>query len=144
MGSSASSSVSGTSASSGSDHFIAGNTSTEQQQQLVELAQAPSDGQRPRTLSSLVWLHFEPGAAVAKRNKNYMRTVHMQYSETDKLSARSVRCGRRFSYIVKRGERTPSTEGMLQHIKTKHPQLYRTTTKISSYSVTTKENRAAG
>jgi len=64
--SSVSSCVIGTSASSS-----AGNTSTKLLQQLVQSAQAPSDGQRPRTLSSPVWLHFEPYSIEANGKKTF-------------------------------------------------------------------------
>ena len=44
---------------------------------------------------------------------------------------RSARCG----------ARSLNTEGMQQHVNTKHPQVYETIMKTSSHSATTKEYR---
>ena len=71
----ASSSVSGTSASSDSGASNAGNTSAKQQQQLVQLTQVPSDGQRHRTLSSPLCLYFEPCTPDTSWKKNFACTV---------------------------------------------------------------------
>ena len=46
-----------------------------------------------------------------------------------------------FSYVVKRGERSPSSGGMLQYNETKYLQVYEKMMKIGSHSSTTKEDR---
>lgn len=64
----------------------------------------------------------------------------MQYPVTDKFPASSVRCGVKFSYIVKREEKASSTGGMLQHIKYKQTEVYETIMETNSLSATIKED----
>lgn len=64
----------------------------------------------------------------------------MQYLGQSPSALGTIR--RKVLYIVKRGKNAPSTRGMLQHTKTKYPQVYETVMKSSSHSTTKKEDWA--
>lgn len=66
--------------------------------------------------------------------------MKMQYPVTGELSSRSVRCGVRFMYIVKR-EDAPSTKGYVTAYQDQNPQVYESTMKTCSYSANKKEDR---